>query len=259
MQEGFVTTNEGRVHYAEQGQGDALILLHSVGSSIYEFEDVFDGLAEHSRVIAWDMPGHGDSDPLARHYSIEEYAQAVVNFMDALGVQKATVLGESIGGPICAALGVEHAERMESLIFCESPLRTAEEWAGAWARVEGNFGIPTQTMADLKGRLHAPTDEFLTRWNIDRNKAGGHQMVDAMWAIREYDIIGALPKVSARCLAIYGADGAFVPAGKDVELARLANNAELVVMPNCGHFPMVDDAAGFVTAVNSFVRERATV
>jgi pimeloyl-ACP methyl ester carboxylesterase len=259
MTEGFVATTDGRVHYVEAGSGAPLILLHSVGSSVYEFEDVMEALSAHQRVIAWDMPGHGDSDPLPRHYTIDDYAGAVVRLMDALNIERASVLGESIGGPICAALGADHADRIERLIFCESPLRTEAEWAANWARVEGNFGIPESTLEQLQSRLRAPTAAFVTRWNIDRNKAGAQRMVDAMWAIREYDIYAALPRVRAPSLALFGAKGAFVPAGKDVELAQLANHADLVVLPESGHFPMVDEPEAFASAVNAFVAQEAAV
>ncbi len=258
MRDRFATTPDGRIHYLQEGSGPPLVLLHSVGCSAYEYEDSLPLLAQHFTVYAWDMPGHGDSDPLPRHYTIEDFARAVVHLMDAAGLARATVVGESIGGVICAALALHHRDRLEKLVFCESPLRTAEEWAQAWLTVEGNFGIPTQTMEQVAARLRHVTPQFLQRWNIDRNKAGAHHMVDAMWAIREFDMYAALPRVDVPSLVIFGERGPFVPVGKHEEFMRLLRNAELVVLKDCGHFPMNDDPEGFAQAVIRFARQTVT-
>jgi pimeloyl-ACP methyl ester carboxylesterase len=75
MKHGFVQTKHGRLHYLEAGKGPTLVLLHSNGASAFQYEQVLPGFAERSRVLALDMPGHGDSDPITRHYSIEAYAE----------------------------------------------------------------------------------------------------------------------------------------------------------------------------------------
>ncbi len=64
----FVDTRLGRLHYLEAGYGPALILAHSNGASAYEYEFVIDELARRYRVIAWDMPGQGDSDNPLRFF-----------------------------------------------------------------------------------------------------------------------------------------------------------------------------------------------
>jgi 3-oxoadipate enol-lactonase len=255
--DGFVWTADGRIHYLKAGSGPPLILLHSVGCSAYEYVDVLDALGRHRTVYAWDMPGHGDSDPVGRHYTIEDFARAVVNFMDALAIERAAVAGSSIGGTICAALGAHHAARVEALVFVESPLRTPAEWAANWATVEGNFGIPTQTHDQVAARVRAVTPEFLTRWNIDRNKAGAKAMVSAMWAIRGFDMAGALARVQTPSAIVYGDNGPTV--NKAREFQELLQGAPLTTLAECGHFPMNDDPEAFTRAVLDAVAERAAV
>lgn len=75
-QDSFVVTQRGRIHFLEAGSGPPLILAHSNGGSAHEYEFVMDALAMKYRVIAWDMPGHDDSD-------------AIVALMDSLGIAKA--------------------------------------------------------------------------------------------------------------------------------------------------------------------------
>jgi 3-oxoadipate enol-lactonase len=96
-QEDFVQTPKGRIHFASAGHGAPLILLHSNGSSLYEFESVIEPLARTHQVFALDLPGQGDSDPLIGHWTYEMYADAIVAWMDAMGLARATVAGSSIG------------------------------------------------------------------------------------------------------------------------------------------------------------------
>ena len=111
--ERFVTTQMGRIHCFDAGSGPALMLVHSNGASAYEYEFVIDMLAKKYRVIAWDMPGQGDSDNPPRFYSAHDYADSVVALMDSLGIEKASMAGSSVGGSIAVALGARHAARME--------------------------------------------------------------------------------------------------------------------------------------------------
>ena len=77
------TQGHGRTHYLEAGAGPVIILMHSNGNSTYEYEDVLPILSKSYRVIAVDYPGHGDSEPLKRHYSVGDYADFTVAFIDA--------------------------------------------------------------------------------------------------------------------------------------------------------------------------------
>src|SRR5690606_31652733 len=116
-------------------------------------------------VIAMDMPGHGDSDPISRHYSIETYGEAVVQLMDALGIDRAAVAGDSVGGSICIALAHQHAERTRPVIISECPLRDDAEWEKTWPRIEATYSAPTQTLDEIKPRFRNATPELLKRWN----------------------------------------------------------------------------------------------
>lgn len=253
MKHGFVQTRaHGRLHYLEgPGNGAPLVLLHSNGASAFQYEQVMAGFAQRWRVLALDMPGHGDSEPLSRHYTIEMYAQAVVAFMDALKIDRAAVAGDSVGGSICIALARDHAQRTQPVVISETPLRSDDDWEKSWPRIEATYSQPTQDMDELIPRFRAATPELLKRWNTDRNKAGAWTMVDVMWAMREFDAEGALKVLRGPAAAIVGAKGNVVSnrAPYDTALGR----AHVAVMPDCGHFPMIDDPALFVKEVNRLI------
>jgi pimeloyl-ACP methyl ester carboxylesterase len=248
---GFVETRSGRIHYLESGEGDPLILLHSNGCSAHEYESVIPILSKKYRVLAWDMPGHGDSDPLTRHWSIEDYANAVVAFMDALGIERASVGGSSVGGSICVELGAHHADRFDWVFLVETPIRTLQDWLDGWANIDVNFGISTQTFEKVSPRFRNLTQEKLARWNVDRNKAGAKTTVGVMWALRNYDVLENLGQIKSKVAVIYGSVGPTL-AGK-AHFERLVPNAPSIALPDCGHFPMADDPEGFAAALDGIM------
>jgi 3-oxoadipate enol-lactonase len=249
-QDRFVFTTMGRIHYLEAGSGPALILMHSNGGSAYEYEFVLDELARKYRVIAWDMPGQGDSDRPPRFFSAHDYADAVVAMMDALGIRTASVGGSSVGGSIAIALGARHAARMDRVFIIEYPIRTEKVWKDGWARTEKTWTNTPQTLEVVGPRLRPGkvTPEFLERWNIDRAKAGPKTLLDAMWAMRLHDVEADLKTLVAPAVVIYGSKGPAVATR--AAMAAALPRAPQIVCEDCGHFPMIDDPAAFCAAID---------
>lgn len=250
MDEDFITTSVGRVHYVRAGSGDALLLLHSNGNSVHEWEDVIDDLARSFDVIAVDQPGQGDSDGLVRHLGIDAYADCFVEVLDALVLERVAVAGTSIGGFFAVSLAARYPNRVSRAVVIESQFRDESWWAANWAMVEDLFGIPTQDIDAVSPRFNTVSDEFLRRWNIDRNKAGTRSLMSTMWAIREYDIKGWAPQVAVPTLLLFGAKGPTISARDEFEAAM--PGCEVVVLDNSGHFPMNDEPERFVEALKEF-------
>lgn len=107
-----------RMHYVEVGTGEPLILVHTIGQSIYTWRAAFNRLGEYYRVIAVDLLGHGYSDrPDAFGYTIEEHAESLKLFMDAKGIKSAHFMGFSMGCAYVTQLAITAPERMGRLIF----------------------------------------------------------------------------------------------------------------------------------------------
>jgi 3-oxoadipate enol-lactonase len=245
----------GRAHFKEAGNGEPLILIHTNGASAWQYAEVLPLLLTRFRVIAWDMPGHGDSDSIARHYNVEDYADALHGFMEALGLKAAHVSGCSIGGSICVAFAARYPRRTRSSVIVETPFRTEAEWEANWAHVEANFALPTQTERQMGERVAKVDAERLARWNIDRNKAGARVMVDVMWAIRAFDVGAAAKAIQRPAMILYGKRGPTI-AGKE-RFAAAAPQIPIHVMDDSGHFPMLDQPAAFAEILSSFCAQHA--
>ncbi|GID29317.1 alpha/beta fold hydrolase [Paractinoplanes brasiliensis] len=118
---GYAATPHGRMHYAELGEGPAVLLLHQTPRSSDEFREVQPLLAEGRRVIAMDMRGFGLSAPLPAPQTIEAIAEGAYGLLDALGVERATVLGHHTGGAVAIEMAAAAPQRVEALILSSAP------------------------------------------------------------------------------------------------------------------------------------------
>jgi pimeloyl-ACP methyl ester carboxylesterase len=251
------TKSHGRIHYREAGQGNnrpALMLMHTNGASAHQYETMAPLLANHFHVISWDMPGHGDSDRISRHYSIEDHAKAMAELMTALKIKAAHISGASVGGSITVAFASLFPTRTLTALPVETPCRNDDEWASAWHHTEGNFGLPMQTQAQIKERVAVVDGALEQRWNIDRCKAGAWAMMDVMWGIREFNVVGAGKKIKRPTMVVYGKRGPTIALGE--RLTGAVAKSKLTVMENSGHFPMLDEPSAFASVYIKFCKGR---
>jgi pimeloyl-ACP methyl ester carboxylesterase len=108
-----------RVRYVRRGRGPALVLLHGFASSIYTWADVIPALAQDHDVVALDFPGFGGSD-IPRDLAPPLYPATVLALMDRLGISRATLVGNSLGGGVAVVLAARHPERVRRLVLLDS-------------------------------------------------------------------------------------------------------------------------------------------
>lgn len=116
----FVMTRSGRVHVLEVGSGDEVILLlHGTGRSVADWQEgLAERLARQHRVVGIDYYGHGSSDrDHGRSTGIALWAEQAVDVLDALEIQRVTVVGHSVGGCVAAIFTADHPERVDRAIF----------------------------------------------------------------------------------------------------------------------------------------------
>ena len=107
--------------------------------------------------------------------------------------------------------------------------------------------IPENSADELTGRFREVTPELHKSWNIDRNKAGAWTMVDIAWACRDFDTAGAFASVAAPMSVVIGSKGPTL--NEKARMEALRPGLQVTVLDDCGHFPMIDDPAGFAAAI----------
>ncbi|NJO35970.1 MAG: alpha/beta hydrolase [Rhodospirillales bacterium] len=114
----FLQTRSGRVHVLDMGQGPPILLLHGSGRGLIDWQQgLAQRLAEHHRVIAFDYYGSGFSERRPQFvYGYDLWVAQAVDVLDALDVERATVVGHSVGGAIACIFAVEHSERVSGVV-----------------------------------------------------------------------------------------------------------------------------------------------
>ncbi len=112
----YVDVNGIRLRYITAGEGQPLVLLHTLRTQLDMFQKTIPELARHFRVYALDYPGHGFSDIPEAEYRAEFFVSAVEGFLDKLDIKNAVVAGESIGGSIGLLLAARHNPRVKRVV-----------------------------------------------------------------------------------------------------------------------------------------------
>jgi len=128
-------------NYVERGCGEPLILLHGNGEECSYFEHQIGPFAEHFRVIALDTRGHGKTPRGEAPFTIRQFAQDLLQFMDRQGIGKAHILGFSDGGNIAMVFALAHPERVGKLILDGANLDASGVKAGTQIPIEIGYRI----------------------------------------------------------------------------------------------------------------------
>lgn len=142
------------LYYQEQGAGAPLLLLHGNGEDGTYFVHQMDAFAQHYRVIAVDTRGHGRSPRGTAPFTIRQFAEDLLDFMDALHLEKAHILGFSDGGNIALTFALRHPERVDRLILNGANLNPAGVKASVQIPIVVGYHIAS-LFRNEKARQHA--------------------------------------------------------------------------------------------------------
>jgi pimeloyl-ACP methyl ester carboxylesterase len=273
----FLKVNGLQVHYKTTGDGEpTLILLHGFGASIFSWREVMTPLGEQGTVVAFDRPAFGLTErPLtwqegANPYTPGAHVALVVGLMDALGVDAAVLVGNSAGGTVAANTALTRPERVAALVLVDAAIY---EGGGAPAWIRPLLRTPQlDHLGPLLARQIAVRgDAFLeSAWHdpsliTPEIRAGYRKPLRAenwdraLWnltkASRQSDLSTRLEEIHVPSLVITGDDDRIVPTEQSVRLGREIPDAELVVIPDCGHVPQEECPGPFLHAVEVFLGE----
>ncbi|MEJ2869850.1 alpha/beta hydrolase [Actinomycetospora sp. OC33-EN08] len=121
MQHRFAPTRYGQIHYAEEGTGEPVLLLHQTPRSWDEYRDVLGLLGTTHRAVAPDTPGFGLSDGPAERWTIEAFAAGILDLLDALGLDAVTLVGHHTGAVVAVEIAAAAADRVSALVLSGMP------------------------------------------------------------------------------------------------------------------------------------------
>lgn len=281
----FVEVDGIEVHYLEAGRaglGTPLLLLHGFGSGAHGWREVMPELAAHGRVIAFDRPAAGlterplpgEWDSGANPYSPEGQARLTLGLMDALGIDRAVLVGSSSGGTVALQLADQHPERVAGLVLV-SPAVYRVGGPPRWLRPllhtphmtrlgpllmrqlsgEAGYNFVRSAWADPDAVPQEAYDAYLRAFRV-------HGWDRALWelskASHEPEFVPRLARLDEPTLVVVGAADQVVPPEESERLAADLPDATLAVMDGCGHLPQEECPAEFVQLVEPWLAQLPT-
>lgn len=144
------------LHHIEAGSGEALVLLHSGGMCHEEWKPQLPAFAKHHRTIAPDLPGHGASPMRAARLSIGDCGRGVLDTLDALGIERAHLVGSSMGGATALWLAVHHPARVAKLVLYRVSYHKNEHTHGGTREMADAAYWRGVGLAGWLSRIHQP-------------------------------------------------------------------------------------------------------
>ncbi|MBN9428078.1 MAG: alpha/beta hydrolase [Burkholderiales bacterium] len=268
--QGWLDAGGVRTRYLHAGDGSKppLIFLHGVGGHAEAYVRNLKAHAEHFDTWSIDMIGHGWSDKPDRPLEIADYVRHLLGFMDAAGMQRASLSGESLGGWVASRLAADHAQRVTRLVLntaggsqadpqvmariksLSMQAATDPSWAFIKARVEW-------LMAD-KSKAH--DDLIATRQAIysqpGMQQAMANSMVLQDMEIRQRNLMTArdYAAIQAPTLVLWTSHDPTADVSEGRRIASMIPGALFTVMQGCGHWPQFEDAPVFNEIHLNFLR-----
>jgi len=271
----YRTVHGYRRAFRMAGNGPAVLLIHGIGDSSDTWASVIPGLAQHYRVIVPDLLGHGHSDKPRADYSIGGYANGMRDLLSVLGIDRATLVGHSLGGGIAMQFAYQYPERTERIVLVST--------GGVGRQVTPLLRAASLPGADLVlAALNLPGMRTQIGWLVKLLQMSGTRLgIDGPDVLR---VVDALPDATARaafirtlravvdwrgqvgtlmdrCYLTEGMPTMLIWGDKDPILpalhAGLAHVAmpgsRLELFPNTGHFPFHTEPQRFLSVIRDFI------
>jgi 3-oxoadipate enol-lactonase len=230
-----------RLHYAQEGQGSDLFLIHGLGGNLQDWDGCVPELARHHRVTRWDARGFGESDKPAGPYSPQMFAKDLAALFRACGLTRAHVVGISMGGMIAQRFALDFPAHVESLTLISTSSEVGPQAQAAWEKTATTIeqrGF--SATAEFARRLYAPS--FVQAHPdvvqvMAARTAGNDQRAyaAAARAVSAYNWTSDLAHVQAPTLIIQGKEDQLTPPGGSVKMSRILPRSRLLMFPDCGH------------------------
>jgi 3-oxoadipate enol-lactonase len=258
----FVTVNGVTHHYRRDGVPDGvpLVFINSLGCDLRIWDGVASRLADRFHLIRYDKRGHGLSDTPAEPYSMRQLSGDLLGLLDHLAVERAILIGVSVGGMVALQTAVDHPSRVAALVLCDTAAKIGTE--DYW-----NDRIATLREHGLAHIASAVVNLWLTEPYIEQNLAvfqGFYNLLSRMplegyigtcAALRDADLRDRVKDISAPALVICGAADAALTPETARGLADSLLSGRFQLIEEAAHIPSIQQAETVTSAITDFLKD----
>ena len=275
MEHESVKLHGHEVSYQRAGWGPLLVLLHGIAGSSDTWNDVIEPLAEHYTVLAPDLLGHGESAKPRGDYSLGAYASGIRDLMTALGHDKGTIVGHSLGGGVAMQLAYQFPERCERLVLVSSGglgrevhflLRAATLPGSDWVLPVLAANRVINTGASLGGLLRRfgmragpDVEEMWRSFSSLGDRAAREAFIHSLRAVVEPggQRVNATDRLylaeRVPMMLLWGERDPIIPYEHGRAAHEMIPGSRFEVFPDAGHFPHRDEPRLFVKTLSDFI------
>jgi pimeloyl-ACP methyl ester carboxylesterase len=257
-----------RLHVRDTGPKDApaILMIHGFGASLHTWEPWALALSRTHRVVRFDLPGSGLSDPDPQGDYRDARTMALLQaLLDQRGIARAHIIGHSIGGRMAWTFAAQHPQRVERLV-----LLAPDGFAGPGSAYGQTPDVPA-AMGLMRYALPRPllrmnlapayanpevlSDAMTTRYHDLMRAPGGRQaLLSRLQQTVLVDPVPLLRTIQAPTLLLWGEKDAFIPAANAADYLRALPNAALLALPGVGHVPQEEAVQDGLAAVQKFLQ-----
>lgn len=256
------------VFFLENGKGIPLLCQHTAGAHNHQYRNLLRDpeVTKNFRVIAYDLPYHGKSDPphgkewWKEQYDLKSdfFQEFVLNLSEALDLDRPVFMGSSMGGVLCLYLARHHPEKFRALIALEAADFTPGFYLDWWAHPEINDGeLASSVVEGLMAPQTSELDRRLTMWYYSQ-AAPGVLKGDLYFYSMEHDMRETVSEIDTQKAPLYMLTGEYdylsTPAQTQATADKIPG-AKAQTMREIGHFPMSENHETFMSYVNPVLEE----
>jgi pimeloyl-ACP methyl ester carboxylesterase len=263
----YIDAGGFRTHYHEAGTGPTLVFVHGSGPGVSAWANwrlALPLFAQRFHVVAPDLLGFGYSDrPAGMTYGKRVWVDHLIAFLDAKGIERAHIVGNSMGGGIALALAVERPERVDRLVLMGSsglrfPITPGLD--AVWGYEPDRERMRRLITEYFAYDASIATDDLVELRYAASVQPGFQESYAGMFPPpRQNGVddlatpIDAIARITSPTLLIHGRDDRVIPLAVSYELLSLIPDAQLHVFGRCGHWTQIERRAEFTALVNSFL------
>ncbi len=267
----FVKIMGADVHYVDEGSGDIIVMIHGFASSLHTWNRVADELKREYRVIRLDLPPFGVTGPLRSSsgaietMNLPTYRRFIDTFLQALGVSRATFIGNSLGGLISWDYAVRHREAVERLVLIDSagfPMKLPIYiglFNSALVRVSSPWWLPEaiikSAVRNVYGDPHKIDAVTLRRYVEFFHGEGTREAIGKMVPTLDFKEVDTdvLKTLDVPALVLWGAKDRWIPTAHAAEFASRIPRAKSVMYAGLGHIPMEEAPERVMADLRAFL------